>query len=186
MNKQAAVSNVAADVATNLVRRILEELTFHHDALSITVEQAGSIQVIYIRSNKSDMRRVIGKQGAHRNALVNLVEYIGLHYGTRLECHVLEPSESEVRDFEPFRAAHTWDSRGVIQLMRDICSSVFLYETKVELVDSATTLTSVMTVTVSSQEDRRPTARIAQSLQVLFNSIGKRHGRLLMVDVKAE
>jgi predicted RNA-binding protein YlqC (UPF0109 family) len=181
----------AADIAVNLVERVLREITFHHDKLKVWVESMGRVQILYVQCHKGDMPRVIGKHGAHRNALFNLVEYIGLRYSTELRMENVEPQTGEVERFAPFVPSRTWDSGQkvhgpIVQLLRDFCQSVFAYETLVSITDSSHTPTSRLQVIVSDQEQMQRTVRIAEALKVLFNAVGKKNGRILLVDVIAQ
>jgi predicted RNA-binding protein YlqC (UPF0109 family) len=181
--KNNDATSTAADIAVNLVGRIVREFTFHHDDLKIWVELMGRVQIVYMQTHKADMPRVIGKQGAHRNALFNLTEMIGQRYKAELRFENVEPEAGEVERFKPFQAAGRWDSRPIVQLMKDCCQSIFQYETKVSITDSGHTPTSNLQVVVSNQENMQYTARAAEILKVLFNAIGKRHGRILLVDL---
>lgn len=175
--------NTAADIAVNLVGRIVREFTFHHDALKIWIEPMGRVQIIYLQTHQADMPRVIGKQGAHRHALFNIVEQIGLHYGAELRLENVEPAPGEAERFKPFAPAAKWDSRPVVQLLRDICKSVFNFETQVSIQDSPHTPTSNLQVVVAQGEHMQTAARVAECCKVLFNAIGKARGRILLVEM---
>jgi predicted RNA-binding protein YlqC (UPF0109 family) len=178
--------SVAANLAMNLAGRIVREYTFHHDQLKIWPEKMGQIEIIYMQTHRADMPRVLGGQGKHRHALYNLVEQVGLRHSTELRLENVEPEVGDVERFKPFQAAVRWDSKPIVQLMRDICKSVFLYETHVSLTDSQHSATSNIQVVVSNEERMQTAVRMSESLKVLFNAIGKRHGRILLVDVVSQ
>jgi predicted RNA-binding protein YlqC (UPF0109 family) len=178
----------AADIALNLLGRIVRELTFHHDALKIVAEPLGRVQIIYLQTHKADMGRVIGGQGAHRIAMCSLVELIGQRYSTELRLENMEPELGQVERFKPFQPAK-WDKetrQSVIQLLKDICQAVFMYETRVEITDSDKTPNSYFQVIVSRQENMQRAAKVSEALKVLFNAIGKRHGRILLIDLVSD
>jgi len=172
-----------ADNTINLVRRIVREFTFDKDQLKLWKESLGRTNIINLQVAKSDMPRIIGKKGAHWHALFNLVEQIGLRHSIRLRLECREPEPGEIQHFPPFQPAPQWDSRPVVQLVRDIVQAVFAYPADVWLTDSAHSPTSVIQVVVRDQENRSVVDRVAESLKVLFNAVGKRHGRILLLEV---
>lgn len=173
------------DTAAWLVRRILEEITFHHADLHVTPTQVGRSWMIKVQVNRADMPRVIGGGGLHHRALDTIVAAVGVKNAVNMRLHVLEPDVGRPERFEKFEASHNWNAEPVVRLLRDICAAVFITQAEVSARDVADATTN-LEVILSGKEPRKIIEPIGKALSALFNAIGKANGRIVMVDVAVE
>lgn len=171
-------------LATELLTRIIKEITFHHENIRVTSSQLGRSHTLAIQVHKGDMPRVLGKSGAHIKALETLAAAIGASGGVTIRLRLLEPEVGEPDRYEQFRPAENWNSSHVVLLLSDLVEAIF-GSSKVEIFDGED-CTSALEVTIATRENKAVIDAIGNALKVLFKAIGRANGRILTLDIATD
>lgn len=157
-----------------LIRRLIEAFISERRHLQIKTEEIGSALKISIRSSKSDMGRIVGREGHHLEVLSTLVMAMGEKAGETIFIEHLEP----IFNGEPPENKARWDDTAFDILAEDTARAVF-DDAAVEIHRSGMTVM----VEVRTGDKQEKADRIGGALKSIFNAIGKANGRKIFVSV---
>ena len=171
-----------ADLAMDITKRIVEQITLHPKDIKIQEERLGRLATITIQVNRGDMKRVIGSGGAHASAITRLIDMIGRSKGVQLKSRIIEPDSGSDDKNAQFVPKQEWNSAPVRAVINDICETVFEYPATVEVHDGSNHL-SVVDVAVSPDERKLLVDTMQPMLNPLVVAMGKVNGRHLSLNI---
>jgi predicted RNA-binding protein YlqC (UPF0109 family) len=177
---------VPHQIACELVKRILSEITFHHDQLKVHAIELGVGWMVVISATRGDTPRIVGGRGMTFKAIDCLVGAIGNKYRMKIRAKLEEPTTGEQDRYERFKASEDWNRDGILKLLQDVCQQVFTHPIVDLSLADIDNQTSLVTVQVSRAEDRRLVEPVSKALEILFNAIGKANGRTIRLDIAIE
>lgn len=121
---------------SDLIRELVESYIDHPRDLTLEGKPFASAVYWSMRGHADDYGKLVGKRGAHVNALAFLVRIMG-HAQKELHSFKLEePSPGERREAAPAKAAETYDPRPARDLLCRLLEALdigqFVVEAKVE------------------------------------------------------
>lgn len=180
-------SSSGAQLAENIILRIVGAFTFHPDEQRIIVENLGDVCLMFLKLHQLDIRLAIGKSGKHYKALCSIVELISRKYGVQLQLEIPEHDQGPVQNASRWMpGVSAWDAPTVIQLVKDVCTCTLDMGADVDIQDSAHSTTSVMKVRCHPKETLTIVDKLNSACQDLFLAIGRKHGRVLLLDMKSK
>lgn len=169
--------------ASDIIRRILEEITLHPDKIKITNNRIGrGLTDMVIESHPGDTPRVIGQGGKHSRSIFLLVSMIGRKSGESIRCRIPDPEIRIKEPNKPFVPKDPWNNENVLTLANDICDAIFCHPSLVEIVDGPD-FASALDISTDPEESEKTVEKAAECLTPLFGAIGKSNGRHLFVTV---
>jgi predicted RNA-binding protein YlqC (UPF0109 family) len=173
--KPAAAEKPKTTPDVELLKKVVNAFTRHHDALQIEIERDG---VIVLQSCRDDHPRIVGAAGRNITAIRNIFQFIAARRKEKLTIILNEPTTGQRAALEPYQPDPAWKPDGVVELMTDILKRIVSSAFTVEAVSAKdTTLLQIR----GSKDDDRILEILQPSLQTIFHAIGRAQGRALHV-----
>jgi predicted RNA-binding protein YlqC (UPF0109 family) len=169
-----------------MVKRIANEITFHHKELKVYAREAGLGWTVFIEAHRGDIPRLIGGGGQTFKALDAVCALIGNKYRMGIRLTIDEERAVGEKDrYETFKHAENWNKEGILRLLEDLCRAILEEPARISTQDERTNRT-VIIVLLSKKEVPAVAEAAKKALGILFNAIGKANGRLVSLDVGTE
>lgn len=167
-----------------IIERIVRAIVTEHDQFEFKHTYEGGTLKIKMRANLADVKRLVGKNGAHISALLCVAWTIGSALGVRsIDIDKIgvaaEYDELPFRKFVPLVGA---DVTPLADLIRDIADIIWPQQNDVCIIDRNSSASDIY-VRVDSDHDN-VVENLSHSLRSLFMTVGINIGRLCYVTVE--
>ncbi len=195
--KEQAVSSTAlpeqvAQLAQNLIGRILQEMTYHPEDFRFwigAIDRFGQgapsgTPAIFLESHQADMPLIIGKGGAHTNAIKIIVRMIGLRYGVQMGWRADGVKPGTAYEPRAIVVNPSLDIPYLTQLVKDICSATMKLPAQVEIKSNHLKCEANVFIRVNDNADpeaRQVTDTLIESLRPLLTAIGCKNGYTILI-----
>lgn len=147
----------------------------HPDKLASRVETAGGDLLLFLRSDKSDMGRLIGANGIIHRSLVAVGDEIAL---TGFELMKIEEATTN----SPAVSVKPWDRSAAERTLRRVLDAMF--NSDYLLTWSDTDRISIVSITVGSGFESDRILVVYEKLKVILNAIAQAHGRYFRLSLR--
>jgi len=165
-------------------RRLLLSFIQYPDDLNLKIEVSGATIFISCQVNRDDHPKLVGSKGTHIWAMQTLVRAIAdkyREYNLKIEFRLLEPVVGEKKDLTKFQPNEKWNSKNVVETLREICSLTFADPVEILVSERDTHYSTQIRIIASERERARLQGDLRQALHYLFHAIGKSQGRLIYI-----
>jgi predicted RNA-binding protein YlqC (UPF0109 family) len=185
------------DERADLISRLLEALIDNPRELNLDAMPLEGRVNWWVKVNISDTGRIVGKQGAHMNALKVLVAAMGRRYEEDWRFEMNEPDPGERHDKPRVAQPRTYNSSDASLLLAELVRAIlghtphiivrdahpdYTWSIEAEAVQDYETLVTAMPV--MGRPDLAPIQPVA-ALGTLWRAYGRQHGVNFKVEVPA-
>lgn len=176
------MNNATPELARSIVERIVKEIALHTNDVRTSLESLGRVWMINVQVNRGDMPRIIGKGGAHSQALSTIIAAIAAKTGEQIRLSIVEPAVGVKDRYPSFAPNFSWNAAPAMTLLSDICDATLPGKSTIRNLDSVN-MATVLEVRVDPRVRFDILRGLQSALNTLFNAIGKANGRLLTVEL---
>ncbi len=140
----------------DLLRELVESFIDHAHALSISAKEVPGAVYWTMQGHADDYGKLVGKKGAHVNALTLLVSALGTAADQLFTFKLLEPEPAPRRPASPPKTASSYDPRPARDLLCRILENLGLGQFCVESkIDKGAQISVTFEIAVRTDEDYR-------------------------------
>jgi predicted RNA-binding protein YlqC (UPF0109 family) len=126
----------ATETISDLLRDLATAFIDHPEKLDVSFKEFPGACNWSMRGHADDQPKLVGKRGAHIQALAFIVKALGLTNDSLYKLKLLEPEPDARRDASPPRLASDYDPRAMRDLLCRVLENLGIGEFKVEAVTS--------------------------------------------------
>lgn len=175
----------AADEIAGVLRRLIEGFAFFPNDIELSLTTHPYLVRVRIRANARDTAHIIGEEGFQFRSLCKISQAIGKQHGVRVSfSHVERPIVGSKAEYPKFISLPDWPRAKIKALALDTVKRCFVSGDLASIQDNDVSEEETIFVAhVSELENPRNVESLVGALGVVFNAIGRFHGRVVTLIV---